>query len=239
MKMLTHYTNSIKGTVNILKNGFAWVANRRELTNTLFPPHDYSKREPQQFGMVSFTETQPGKVQKEINAFGRYGITVSNDWAIQQNVQRVTYVENEGPVTDSLRSIFKIGYHDCKARIKYPDDAAWQMAFENKAAAGAIAGAALWANLLQLYEYMESAQFASEREWRIVHPAPNYNLANKPLSKVIKDVSPPQGWGNYLSVVKVKPEDIEAIICPSSGVEKMKKELPAIFSTVRIIKTEA
>lgn len=77
--MLTHYTKKIDGVVNILSHGFAWVANRRNLVDILIPHHDYSEREPQQFGMVSFTEATPEEARSHSDAFGQYGIIVSDE----------------------------------------------------------------------------------------------------------------------------------------------------------------
>lgn len=57
--MLTHYTDRIEALVGILTNGFAWVPNRRDLMPILVPEHDFSRREPQQFGMISFTDLEP------------------------------------------------------------------------------------------------------------------------------------------------------------------------------------
>jgi hypothetical protein len=221
-----------------MSHGFAWVANRRNLVEVLIPHHNYSEREPQQFGMISFTEIAPEEACSHSDAFGRYGIVVSDEWVKRQNAQRVVYVDSGGPVTESLRAIFEIGYRDCEARIRFPDDAGWTMAFENKAVAGAVAGATLWANLLQLYEYMESSQFSREREWRIAHPDPYYSLAGRRTEQVINDVSPPQGWGEVLNVVKVTPADIEAFICPSSECQAFQRALPSGYANVPFTCTE-
>lgn len=236
--MLTHFTKKIEGVANILSHGFAWVANRRNLVQVLIPHHDYSQREPQQFGMISFTEIPPEEACSHSGAFGRYGIVVSDDWARRQKAQRVIYVDSDGPVTECLRAIFAIGYRDCETRIRFPDDAGWTMAFENKAVASAVAGAALWANLLQLYEYMESSQFSQEREWRITHPDPYYSLADRRTEQVIGDVSPPKGWAIFLNVVKVTPGDIEAFICPSSECHAFQRALPSTYANVPLTCTE-
>lgn len=235
--MITHYTSKVDSVSNILMHGFAWVANRRELTDILIPHHNYSKREPQQFGMISFTDMTPDEASSHSGVFGPYGIVISDAWAKRHNAQRVVYIESQGPVTDALRALFDIGYRDCEARIRFPDDAGWNMAFENKAAAASIAGASLWANLLQLYEYMESAQFAREREWRIVNQGPYYGLAGRRTEDVIDEVSPPVGWANVLNMVKVTPSDVEAFICPSAQCDVFKRGLPKQFANIRIVET--
>lgn len=132
--MLTHYTKRIDGVANILSHGFAWVANRRNVAEFLIPHHDYSNREPQQFGMISFIDMGPEEARSHLGAFGRYGIAVSDEWARHQNARRVVSVDSDGPVTEALQAIFEIGYRDCEARIRFPEDAGWTMAFENKVA---------------------------------------------------------------------------------------------------------
>ncbi len=211
--------------MNILNHGFAWFPNRRRLAELLIPMYDYTKREPQQFGMISFTELRPEEAGVHTAVFGRLGIVVSDSWARKHNAQRVIYVEGEGPFTDALGAIFKIGYKDLKARIKYPDDGGWLMSFENRAAAGAIAGASLWANLLTLWEYLEPASSAHQREWRIVNPNPLYSLSEN-KHEIIEKFSPPEGWAKHTVVVSVAPADVEAIVCPSSLVCALKPRLP-------------
>ena len=167
--MLTHYTDSIEALGGILANGFAWVPNRRDLMPLLVPEHDFSRREPQQFGMISFTELEPEHANTHTEVFGPFGVLVSEEWARANRAERVIYVQNEGPAYEAWRSLFTVGFRDVKSRIKYPDDAGWLMSFENKAVAGAVAGSTIWAALLQLYEYMETADFSCECEWRIVN----------------------------------------------------------------------
>jgi hypothetical protein len=235
--MLTHYTSSFEALAGILKNGFAWVPNRRDLMPLLVPEHDFSKREPQQFGMISFTELDPEHADPHTSIFGPFGVVVSEGWASANRAERVIYIESAGPALDAWRSLFRIGYRDVTARIKYPDDAAWLMSFENKAMAGAVAGSTLWAALLQLYEYMESADFVGEREWRIVHPHPYYSLSDS-KDEVIQQVSSPQGWAQSFNVVRISPREVEAFICPTSEYQTLQHALPEEFGSLAVYQTE-
>lgn len=235
--MLTHYTNEPDALINILNHGFAWVANRRHLTTLLIPMHDYTAREPQQFGMVSFTELRPEEARAHTTIFGRLGIVVTDSWAHQHNAQRVMYIENEGPFIDALRAVFKIGYDDLKARIEYPNDGGWLMSFENKATAAAVAGAHLWANLLTIWEYLEPASSAYQREWRIVNPLPLYSISED-KKETIGNVTPPKGWAQHTSVIPVAPADVEAIVCPSSLVRAIRSRLPSGYQDVSIIEID-
>lgn len=234
--MLTHYTNSIEALLGILTNGFAFAPNRRNLMPLLVPEHDFSRREPQQFGMISFTELEPDHAGTLSQSFGPFGVVVSEEWARAHRAERVIYVEDDGPALDAWRSLFAIGYQDVTARIEHPDDAAWLMSFENKAMAGAVAGSALWAALLQLYEYMESAGNSAQREWRIVHPHPYYSLSDS-KDEVIRQVSPPQGWAQSLNVVRVSRGDMEALVCPRSKYGSLQRALPDRFADVAVLQT--
>jgi len=133
--------------------------------------------------------------------------------------------------------IFGIGYHDLKARIKHPDDGAWLMSFENKAMARAVAGAALWSNLLQLYEYMEPSSSAAQREWRIVNSSPDYSVFG-PKEQVIATVSPPQNWAKFTRVLPIAASDVHAIVSPRSQLEELKQLLPSEYKNAQFVVTE-
>lgn len=230
--MLTHYTG-ISGLLGILQNGFAWIPNRRHLADLLLPQHDYSKREPQQFGMLSFTELLPEEASQHRSDFGSFGISVTAEWAEKHKAQRVIYVSNEGPVKDALRTAFDVGYRDLQTRIEYPDDAAWQMAFENKAMAK-VAGAMLWFNLLTLWEYLEPEKNSHQSEWRIVNKFPFYSLSEN-KAETIAAVSPPVGWAIHMNVLTLSPNDVSALVCPTASVQNFKELLPAEYRDVKLI----
>ncbi len=221
---LTHYTRSAAAVVGILTNGFAWVPNRRDLISHLVPFHPFDDREPQQFGMISFTELEPNIAAAHRKDFGDFGISVSNIWAERHKAQKVIYVGRKGPVFDALSWLFRAGYEQVKASIEFPDDAALAMGYTNKEMAF-VNGAPLWANLLQIYEYLEPIEHSCHQEWRIVHPHPYYSLAES-KSDVIKTVSPPLGWSQHLNVLRVEPDDCVRLICPASGRDELSAGLP-------------
>jgi hypothetical protein len=175
--------------------------------------------------MISFTDIPPGDPALRSFAFGSFGIIVSEEWAHANRVERVIYVSEEGPAFEAWRYLFGVGYRDLTARIEYPDDKAWLMAFANKAMASAVPGTMLWAHLLQLYEYMEHAVFAPEREWRIVQPYPYYSIAED-AHEALAHVSPPEGWARFLNVVKVSPKDVRGLVCPREHRGALKDVLP-------------
>jgi len=91
--VFTHYTSEIATVRNILTNGFAWIPNKRDLITNLLPFHDFKEREPQQFGMISFTDLPPEAAHGVRTKFGNYGIVISQGWASSNNIQKVNYVD--------------------------------------------------------------------------------------------------------------------------------------------------
>lgn len=231
--MLTHYTKQISVVASILTNGFGWRANPRRLADLLLPSHDYSVREPQQFGMISFTELSASEAAIHREAFGQFGISVTNDWSSRHGAQRVIYVHERGPLTDALRALYAMGYRDISRKIRYPEDKLWQMAFENKAVASSIAGSSLWAHLLSIWEYLEPNDCSPQREWRIVNSLPDYS-APVGLDDFVRGVSPPVGWGHVLRVLPIAPMDVHSLICPSMNVDELRQALPPTFRGVTI-----
>jgi hypothetical protein len=197
------------------------------------PQHNFLHREPQQFGLVAFTEVAPDASEPIRRVFGNYGIVMSFDWAHRAGVQRVMYIEPDGPVTEGLIQLFAAGYDDVSAKIRHPDDAFWNMAYENKNVAAGVAGSSLWASLLTLWEYMEPAKYSYQREWRLVNPDPNYGLATN-RREAIRNIDPPENWAKVVNVVPFKPADVEGIVLPKEANREVANILPQGFKNTRI-----
>jgi hypothetical protein len=227
---LTHYT-SIEAVSKILGNGFAWMPNKRNLMKCLVPAHDFSKREPQEFGMISFTDRYP-PASEHLKEFGRFGIVVSYEWAQAQDAQRVLYLSCKGgPLITAFEWLFTTGYEQLRAKIN-PNDGAALMAFTNKEMAG-IQGGLLWNQLLTIYEYMEPTDHAYQSEWRIVHPKPMYGYPTS-KSDVIQNVSPPEDWAKYCNVLRAPADAVVGFVCPREDEQSFVKDLPPDFRSKQI-----
>jgi hypothetical protein len=226
----THYTGTIETVQKIFSNGLAWVPNRRGLIEAFLPSHDFSGREPQQFGMVSFTELPPATAEAPRKVFGNYGIMVSEEWAFSQKMQKVIYIARKGPVFDSLCALFQYAYAELlKASVRREKEIS-QMVFTNKVRAG-IAGGSLYANLLQLYEYMEPIDNSYQQEWRIVHPQPLYGY-RETKEELIKNVSPPKGWAKFMNVLPLEPKDMVGFVCPVHDEVVFRQVLPEAYHNI-------
>jgi len=227
----THYTK--KKTVNdILRNGLAWIPNRRGLIADLLPSHNFEDREPQQFGMISFTDLPPETAHGVRNTFGNYGIIFSQEWTSSNNLQKVIYVDNKGSIFEALHYLFEYAYKDLEARSLKREGEVSQMAYTNKARA-AIAGGDMYAKLLELYQYMEPIEHSYQQEYRMVHPHPCYGY-KKTKQENIDHVSPPKGWAIYFNVIKLTPNDVVEFVCPENEIENFRKTLDQRYRTKRI-----
>ncbi len=184
--------------------------------------------------MVSFTELVPSEAVTHSSVFGGFGVIIRDEWAAAKQVQRVIYLDASGPVTAAWQAVFAIGYDDLTARIKYPDDGAWLMSYHNKAVADTVAGAQLWANLLQVYQYMESAEFSAEREWRAIQPMPNYSISTS-ASEAVGSISPARNWARHLNALTFSPTDVAALVCPSSQLAALRGVLDVGYANVAIV----
>ena len=228
MDSFTHYTRTAQAVGAILKNGFAWAPHGRNLIHALVPEHDFTNCEPQQFGMVSFTEQNAPASAKHRQEFGDYGIVVSGSWLRTNGGRRVTYIDKQGPDFPVLRAKFSDAYKELTAKIKYPDDGFWRMAYVYKPMAKFV-GARLWADALETYEYLEPIVHSYQKEWRICHPEGVGNLASDPRQR-IENVSPPQGWGKHYHVLTVPSKHVTGFVCPRLGFEKLRAELSEAFA---------
>lgn len=220
----THYTQKIEIIKKILINGFAWIPNTRGFIKDLLPLHDFSDREPQEFGMISFTELPPIEAERHRKDYGDYGIVVSKKWAISQKIQKVIYIDRKGPIFECLHRLFQYAYDDLKQKSFRREGEISSMSFTNKVRAN-IAGGYLYSNLLQIYEYIEPIEHSYQNEWRIVHPQPYYGYG-KNKEEIIKNVSPPKGWAKFLNVISLDIDDIVGFVCPANKKTIFRNELP-------------
>jgi hypothetical protein len=233
MTYLTHYTVSIDTIIKILSNGFAWVPNGRDLITYFIPFHDFSFREPQQFGMVSLTELPPENSTLVRRDFGNYGIMISVEWALSQNAQRVLYIDHQGLVFDSFKKLFQYAYGDliCSSQLRTGEVSS--MIFTNRAMAN-ITRSFLYGNLLKLYEYMEPSIHSYQQEWRITNPEPLYGF-KETKKEIIENVSPPKGWAKIVNLVQIESRDVIGFVCPKSETQLLRNSLPDLYKDKIIV----
>ena len=225
--LLFHYTSSPEVVASILQNGFMVFPNRRNLINRLLMMKVFEKREPQQFGMVSFTELQRDDAAYHRESFGELGIAVSWQWAKQHQAQRVVYL-GEGPVMDTFAWLFLLGKQELERNC--PEKNCLDAFLVNRAMAAL--HSQLYAKLLTLYEYMETERNSSQVEWRIVNPLPQYHDLGdmEALKQQLLDYA-----SKGIDTLKVQPSDIEMLVCPRGQVAALRQAIPEEFGDIPIV----
>ena len=230
---LVHHTDSADAVSGILSNGFAYVANQRDLIANLVGFDSWEGKEPQQFGMVSFHERLNTPSARHLGQFGQYAICVSREWAVRHGASPVLYVGSSGPLFDSLQSLFVAGYDQVKRQIaSYGGDAMHQMAYHNRYQARVI-GADLYDAVLGLYEFLEPLRNSYQNEWRITHPYPHYGISEN-AARAVEEVSPPEGWAQVLNVIRISPPDVRYLVSPNGASEALRDKVPDQYRDIPI-----
>jgi hypothetical protein len=224
---LVHYTRDPETVSSILENGFLLVPNRRNLIQKLLNTREFANREPQQFGMVSFTELRIAEAARHRESFGEFGIAVSWDWALRHNAQRVIYL-GEGSVTDTFAWLFQLARQELQRKSPEP---VLEFTLANRAVASTYSQ--FYAHLLTLYEFMEPERSSSQVEWRIVNSLPDYmDLTDRALM-IQKLIQQAKSW--KLGTIRVAPEDVTMLIAPPKQIAKLHSAIPPRFRRLPVL----
>ena len=232
---LLHFTPTAKAIPAILQNGFAYVALPTKVATFVLPANIPGDREPQQFGMVCFRAQMAGEdLTAHRKRFGNYAIAMDLAWAKSVHAQPVLYVVPESPVSTALRRLMGRAAGTIRdEERRYSGDTARTMMYHNKAMASAL-GAPDWGDLLEVFQFLGPVEDEWEREWRVAHPKPYYSIASSGKDAVA-DVSPPQGWAQFLNVLKFERKSVLRLMVPTGAGAEMRRTLPAEYRDVEIV----
>lgn len=99
---LFHFTKDLETLKKILRNGF-WP--RYCLEDTRW--HGQSDAEAVAFPMVCFCDIPLSKIHSHLNFYGKYGLGVTKEWAINKKINPILYLAGENTLSQSLREIIK------------------------------------------------------------------------------------------------------------------------------------
>lgn len=219
---LIHFTRE-EGLIGILHNGFALMPCDRLLLDDLFGGERPFKGDPQNFGMVCFTDApfnKAGPVRKK----GDYGIAVKFAWAEQHGVRKVRYISRL--YAWFMRFRFRKEMEHLSQQIDFPKDEGLKLAYKNKEFA-AFMGAPGYGAALDDYEFMQTVRDKKQREWRITQPLPFDN-------SMPGEIPSPEGWG-FLYFKKLEASDIEFLMCPTGKTKYILDKVPEQFRSLKIV----
>lgn len=178
--------------------------------------------DPQNFGMVCFTEAPPAEA-KAVRKKGDHFLAMKGAWARANKVRKVRYYNHRN--TQSIRQRAKVGLDEMKAAIRSPDDMGLKIAYRNKGFASFL-GAPTHSAILEEYEYSQTWRDAEQREWRITQSLPMEGLRPRELPSAV-------GWGQ-LRYLRFTVNDVAFLGCPAGSEQALRDTLPGPYKDLPI-----
>lgn len=210
---IIHYTDSLTNIESILKEGFM-LKYCSERLNVEGGDGSVAAHP-----MISFCDIPLSQSHKHFDAYGRYGIGLSKEWAYQMGINPVLYIDKKSLIGQSLDSL-----------LKDRRDSSSNLTSVQKT------------NILRLKCFMKNYsghlkrknidnknyRFYDEREWRLVPESKDINNASFSIDNTsyIKDKN------KYNDKIKdcrffFKPNDISYIIVDKTS------EIPGVINILR------
>lgn len=205
--ILFHFTDK-NGLYKILENNFRLSYSKEKIegktTNReLFVP------------MVSFCDLKLSQLKVHMSKYGKYGIGLSKDWANENGLNPVMYVNKNCQFTDNFNNALNKIYPDLAKIRKHQSE---QPSIPHQ-----------YLNIMDAYRYMknyegrlerngiinENFRFADEREWRYVPPLNNKEIEYPFIaSSNIKNKDQKIEFNKKIEDIKLffKPNDIKYLI---------------------------
>lgn len=193
---LFHFTPKYEYLISIVKNGFRMSPCREKIAG--LPEEIYNIEHI--IPMVCFTDIRLHQILEHSSKYGKFGIGVSKNWAIENGAQPMIYMNEKTGFSKAMTQYFskiKEGYLD-RDKTNHSKEEMFYF------------------NLTLLSKHMD---FYEEREWRML---PMWVKEESLKEKVI------DGFKNYYVEIK-DSNDIVLIVLPSEMVNRLKEDLNMIF----------
>lgn len=227
---LTHYTKTVDAIVNILQWGFGWSQLPRGVSGLL--PADLVLpapwEEPEQFGMVSFTEAKAPASSTHRRDFGGLGIVVRRAWVASLGGRPVEYVEQGSERFEELQRMADSSIREMRSHPTYPELGFGTLGEISAAIASGNLGGQAWARFLRTFAFIGPAKNAWQREWRIAKTVMEGGIPHDRAER-LANISPPRGWGQFLHVQKVPAEDVLGFVAPALKAHELRASLSEEF----------
>lgn len=194
---LFHFTKDLETLKKILKNGF-WP--RYCLEDTRW--HEQLDAETVAFPMVCFCDIPLSKIHSHLNFYGKYGLGVTKEWAINNKINPILYLAGENTLSQALREIISYAY-SLEETEKYNAIKTIRYIYQNiKPTKG----------LMTINNCLTEKDFHLESEWRFVPRDGNiepYLLNNQFNDKATLEAENEKTYKNCR--LKITPTDIKYI----------------------------
>lgn len=229
-----HCTGSLKAVLGILKNGFVIHPCDRKVLNFITNRPEFSRSEPQEFGMVCLHSFKVFPNFLFWRKYGPFGIEMKPSFVDQTGFRQVEYVSSVGTRINALRSRFEDAINDLDACVykEHPEDGFRKMAYTNKFIAQLV-GANKWSEFLSEFEYMEPVENRFEQEWRYSRQEPFY-YDERSKKDVIDAVNDSQSWAKYSFALHFSKDDVKSLYAPFDYIVALRSQIPDEFKDIAI-----
>lgn len=230
---LFHFTSK-KGLLGILKENFKIKYCLEEINHAEKPVKIA-------IPMVSFCDIKISEITEHIEKYGYYGIGLSKEWAIQNGLNPVVYVNTESTFCNDLITVARKLFSDKKIdqleRVKQANILRYIKTYEG--------------SLTRKGKTIQKYRFADEREWRYV---PNYKSSflawlsleqystaelKKQRNEELKNEKLTFNANDILYIIVKEEKEIDEIISHIRNVKGMNYSLNEIERlTTRILSCE-
>lgn len=211
---LFHFTKSIDSLKSILKEGF-WP--RYCLEDVQWQGHE--NYEFVAFPMVCFCDIPISRITEHVGFYGSYGIGLTKDWGIKNNLNPVIYFSGDNPLHHAVKELTKVANslpdEEQRAAIHH---VRYLLAHSKPVAGRMIVG-----------DQPVSKEFYQETEWRFV---PKHDeVLDHLVQDHFNDTSTLEGLNNATSRLcrlKILPSDVRYIFVPTDA------DIPSIMNFLQV-----
>jgi len=214
---IIHYTDTLDKLTSILKEGFAVKYCSEELS--IEDDKGSSAAHP----MVSFCDIPLSHSSKHFDAYGRYGIGLTKEWANSKGVNPVLYLESKSSISKTIGHLLE---HRRQSESNLTDEQKADI-LRIKCFSKNYSG-----HLKRRNVDLENYRFYDEREWRLVPEKKMLNGASFSVS-LTSYKSGKDAYNERLSDIRIdfKPKDISYIIVDkTSEISKVIKLLRSEYA---------
>lgn len=228
---LSHLTRKRENIKSILNNGFAYIPSPTRIWDDIFNELNLSIPDIEN-GMISFTEVKndlsPTDNSYMYAQFGKYGIAVDFNWAINNGAKKVAYVKKNGKVYEALKMLIQESYPDFNYIKQQTDERSAEFIIKmisNNPNLPATFTNALYPLIISILQYIETDAHAKENEFRIRSKFRGLNGQNTSKKNQVDISIIMQNANIFSNFLRINPENVLFVFCPKEEVDLLKTDL--------------
>lgn len=232
--MLSHYTSSMDALLSILSNGLVFFPNNKNVFASLTNQSESTESEPQCRGMISFTDIPFEHGERHRESYGKFGLLLDREWAVNNGACKVIYVGKAGSVYENFRELFLALVPKVQNSGNEHLDLWINKIASTEPEFSKSLGGGAYSHLLELHQYMQSDKEVAESEWRIIRPTGIAWSEGMDINDVKRLCLNDALAGRFPSL-KINPACVKGIICPAEYRNDLVNAVTSQWSGVHVL----